>query len=68
MVVLPFLTGTVLRLRTFWGKILILLVFNKGLLVIFYLQIFIPIWSSVLLDKISSQLLLEILKLSCQLH
>jgi hypothetical protein len=68
MVVLRFLTSTVLRLGTFLGKSFTFLVFNKGLLVIFYLQIFIPIWSSVVLDKISSQLLLEILKLSCHLH
>jgi hypothetical protein len=27
-----------------------------------------PVWSSVVLDKISSQLLLKILKLSCHLH
>jgi hypothetical protein len=66
MVVHPFLTSTVLRLGLFWEKIS--LVFNKGLLVIFYLRIFIPIWSSVILDKISSQLLLEILKLSCHLY
>jgi hypothetical protein len=68
MVVLPFLTGTVLRLGTFLGKNFTILVFKKGLPVIFYLRIFIPIWSSVVLDKISSLLLLEISKLSCHLH
>jgi hypothetical protein len=68
MVVLPFLTGTILRSGTFLGKNFTFLVFNKGLSIIFYLRIFITIWSSVVLDKIFSQLLLEILKLSCHLH
>jgi hypothetical protein len=51
MVVLPFLTDTVLRLGTVLGKKFTFLVFNKGLPLIFYLRIFIPIWSSVVLDK-----------------
>jgi hypothetical protein len=68
MVVLPFLTGTFLPLCTFLGKNISFLVFNKGLPVIFYLWIFISIWSSVILEKISSQLLLEILKFSCHLR
>ena len=41
MVVLPFLTSTVLPLCTFLGKNFSFLVFNKGLPVIFYLRIFI---------------------------